>query len=188
MCGIAGIYDLAGSPVGSDELERMVATIIHRGPDAQSVHCFPGGGLGSTRLAVLDLRPESNQPFVSTDGRYAISYNGEIFNYLELREELLRLGHCFRTDSDTEVLLEAFREWGADAVNRLNGMWAFAIYDHQRDELFCSRDRFGIKPFYYAQADGRFIFGSEVKALLAVAPGLAEPDHAHLARFVISTV
>ncbi|MPZ99198.1 MAG: asparagine synthase (glutamine-hydrolyzing) [Dehalococcoidia bacterium] len=188
MCGIAGIYDLAGSAVGNDELERMVATIVHRGPDATSTHCFPGGGLGSTRLAVLDLRPESNQPFVSTDGHYAVSYNGEIFNYLELREQLLGLGHSFRTDSDTEVLLEAYREWGADAVGRLNGMWAFAIYDGARDELFCSRDRFGIKPFYYAQDGGRFLFASEVKALLAVAPALAEPDHAHLARFVADTV
>lgn len=185
MCGVAGIYNIRSStPTGSEELESMVATIHHRGPDAKGTHAFPGGGLGSTRLAIIDLRPESNQPFTTSDGRYTIAYNGEIYNYLELREELEELGHEFRTHSDTEVVIEAYRRWGASAVERFNGMWGLAIHDARRDELFCSRDRFGIKPFFYALHKGRLLFASEIKALLAVAPELAQPNHAQLITFV----
>ncbi|HJT96247.1 MAG TPA: N-acetylglutaminylglutamine amidotransferase, partial [Mycobacterium sp.] len=162
----------------------MIQTMPHRGPDASAVSTPAlGVGLGHLRLAVLDLVPESNQPFVSTDGRYSITYNGEIYNYIELRSELESLGFRFRTHSDTEVLLTAYAAWGADAVSKFNGMWAFAIYDAVEDALFCSRDRFGAKPLYYADYDGRLLVGSEIKALLAVERGLAQPNYAALSRF-----
>ena len=177
MCGIVAIHDLAGRPVPSAELERMLQTIRHRGPDADGTWCAVSGiGLGHVRLAVIDLAPESNQPFVAGDGSAVLTYNGEVFNYLELRAELESLGHVFRTRSDTEVLLAAYRQWGEDVCSHLNGMWAFAIYDARKRELFCSRDRFGIKPLYYASTGGRLLIASEVKALLAVAPELARLD------------
>ena len=178
MCGIAGIYDQAGRrPVEERELAAMLRTMPHRGPDASGIwHGADGVGLAHVRLAIIDLRPESNQPFSSVDGNVVVTYNGEIYNYVELRKELEGLGHRFRTNSDTEVLLMAYRQWGQEVCRRLNGMWAFAIYDRRQDLLFCSRDRFGIKPFYYALVSGRLIFASEVKALLHVARELAELD------------
>lgn len=175
MCGIAGIYNqTSGQSVTEQELAAMLRTMPHRGPDASGIwRGAQGIGLAHVRLAIIDLRPESNQPFASSDGDIVMTYNGEIFNYLELRQELKDLGHQFRTNSDTEVLLTAYRQWGQDVCRRLNGMWAFAIYDRRKDLLFCSRDRFGIKPFYYAVIDGRLILASEVKALLAVSRKLA---------------
>ena len=167
----------SGQPVTEQELAAMLHTMPHRGPDASGIwRGAQGIGLAHVRLAIIDLRPESNQPFASSDGDIVMTYNGEIFNYLELRQELKDLGHQFRTNSDTEVLLTAYRQWGQDMCRRLNGMWAFAIYDRRKDLLFCSRDRFGIKPFYYAVIDGRLIFASEVKALLAVSRKLAAID------------
>jgi asparagine synthase (glutamine-hydrolysing) len=148
MCGIAGIWNMrADRAPEPPELRRMVDSMKHRGPDAQGVRTFDGGGFGHARLSILDLSPESNQPFELDGGALLLTYNGEIFNYLDLRAELEALGHAFHTTSDTEVLLHAYKEWGRDAPRRFNGMWAFAIYDRARDELFCSRDRYGIKPF-----------------------------------------
>ena len=155
----------------------MLATMRHRGPDASGTwQEVPGVGVAHVRLAIIDLRPESNQPFVSSDGNLVLTYNGEIFNYLELRQELEGRGYRFRTNSDTEVLLTAYRHWGQNVCHHLNGMWAFAIYDRKQDSLFCSRDRFGIKPFYYAVVHGRLLFASEVKALLALTRELATID------------
>ena len=183
MCGIAGIFDMSsGDPMEPDAVERMIRTIAHRGPDASGVVVFPGGALGAVRLAILDLRPEANQPFASRDGLVLLAYNGEIFNHPELRAELETLGHRFATHCDTEVVLEAYREWGTDAVKRFNGMWAFALYDRERDLLFCSRDRFGVKPFFHTRFGGRFLFASEVKALLAIHRELASPNPAQLRR------
>jgi len=162
----------------------MIEVQRHRGPDAQGTRCFEGGGVGHARLAILDLRPQSNQPFVIDEGDLVLTYNGEIFNFPELRAELEALGCRFTTTSDTEVLIKAYREWGPDAVRRFNGMWAFALYDRKQDLLFCSRDRFGIKPFHYALHDGQFLFASEAKALLAVRPELASPDFDSLSRFL----
>ena len=188
MCGIAGIFNMESSaPVDRSDVERMVATLVHRGPDAQRGSPYEGAALGHARLSILDLRPEAHQPFESEDGAFSITYNGEIFNYVELRDELEAAGYRFRTRCDTEVLLNAYREWGAEVVSRLNGMWAFAILDRRRDELFCSRDRFGIKPFAYAHTSGRFVFASEIKALLAAEPGLASPNYAALAALLRST-
>ena len=183
MCGIAGIFDMSsGEPVEPDAVERMIRTIAHRGPDASGVVGVPGGALGAARLAIFDLRPEVKQPLVSRDGLVSLAYNGEIFNHPELRAELESLGHRFATHCDTEVVLEAYREWGPGAVERFNGMWAFALYDRERDLLFCSRDRFGAKPFFYTRLRGRFLFASEVKALLAVHRELASPNPAQLRR------
>ena len=179
MCGIAGIYVQTGRQqhVEEQELKTMLRTMPHRGPDASGIWCAAEGiGLAHVRLAIIDLRPESNQPFISSDDDIIMTYNGEIYNYLELRKELETLGHRFRTNSDTEVLLMAYRQWGREVCQRLNGMWAFAIYDRRQDLLFCSRDRFGIKPFYYALVNGRLIFASEVKALLEISRELAEID------------
>ena len=190
MCGIAGIYNqTSGQPVMEQELAAMLHTMPHRGPDASGIWRGARGiGLAHVRLAIIDLRPESNQPFASSDGDIVMTYNGEIFNYLELRQELKDLGHQFRTNSDTEVLLTAYRQWGQDVCRRLNGMWAFAIYDRRKDLLFCSRDRFGIKPFYYAMIDGRLIFASEVKALLAISRKLAVIDPGAVSKLMRASI
>jgi len=177
MCGIAGIFRMDGQPVRDEQIAGMVDCIRHRGPDADGCWTERHVGLGHTRLAIIDLTPESNQPFHSADGRYVLTYNGEIFNYIELRKEMEGRGHRFRTRSDTEVLLQAYITWGVECLQRFNGMWAFAIYDRQKDLLFCSRDRFGIKPFVYAETDQSLLFGSEAKSLLAVAPGLRSPNY-----------
>ena len=175
MCGIVAILDSSGKPTSSTELEAVLETIRHRGPDGMGTWTEADGvGLGHVRLAVIDLSRDSDQPFVSNDRALVLTYNGEIFNYVELRAELAALGHAFRTQSDTEVLLAAYEEWGHDICSHLNGMWAFAIYDVRKRELFCSRDRFGIKPLYYATVGERLLLASEVKALLAAEPTLAQ--------------
>ena len=186
MCGIAGIYSNAsGAPVSTDELQRMLGTMPYRGPDAQGVVLPNAGvGIGHLRLSILDLSEGGNQPFVSPDDRYFLTFNGEIFNYVELRSELGALGHRFRTSCDTEVLLAAYAQWGTDCSSRFNGMWAFAIYDAREDTLFCSRDRFGAKPLYYAQSRQRLLVASEIKAILAVAPELATPNYDMLSVFL----
>ena len=190
MCGIVGIFNQSSDQnVDEPRLWSMLATMRHRGPDADGTWLRANGiGLGHVRLAVIDLSTASNQPFVSADGNFVLTYNGEIFNYLELRNELEEMGHRFRTESDTEVLLTAYRQWGQGVCERMNGMWAFAIYDCRKDLLFCSRDRFGIKPFYYAFADGAFIFASEVKALTAVAPQLATLDARATSKFLRASI
>jgi len=186
MCGIAGIFDQnSKQSVTEQDLLTMLRTMRHRGPDASGTwQEVLGVGIAHVRLAIIDLKPESNQPFVSTDGNLVLTYNGEIFNYLELRRELEGHGYRFRTNSDTEVLLTAYRHWGQNVCHRLNGMWAFAIYDRRQDSLFCSRDRFGIKPFYYAVIHGRLLFASEVKALLALTRELAAIDPAAVSKML----
>jgi asparagine synthase (glutamine-hydrolysing) len=177
MCGIVGYINLNGEPAIASEIREMVACIRHRGPDAEDWKTKNHVALGHTRLAIIDLQPESNQPFESTDKRYSLVYNGEVFNYVELRSELENLGCVFRTQSDTEVVLQAYIVWGDNCVSRFNGMWAFAIYDQSKDRLFCSRDRFGIKPFVYSFHRQRFLFGSEIKPMIAICPSLREPNY-----------
>lgn len=161
----------------------MSAQIAHRGPDDDGLWSDPGVVLAHRRLSIIDLSAAGHQPMVCDCGRYAVTYNGEIYNYVELRRELEDQGEVFRTESDTEVLLTAFRRWGEDAVSRFNGMWAFAIWDRKTRTLFASRDRFGQKPFYFVERGGNFYFASEIKALLE-APGVsAEPDPAAVADF-----
>jgi asparagine synthase (glutamine-hydrolysing) len=165
MCGICGFIG-AGS---SDDLTRMSALLRHRGPDDSGIWTSPTAPiqLASRRLAVVDL-PGGHQPMLTADGQLVVVFNGEIYNHRELREELEKLGHQFRTDhSDTEVLLLGYRQWGAQLPQRLNGMWAFALYDLNRGTLFCSRDRFGEKPFYYARTKDAFVFASELTSLAA---------------------
>ncbi|HMI95498.1 MAG TPA: hypothetical protein VK479_03235, partial [Micropepsaceae bacterium] len=167
MCGIAGIFDLAGpGPVDRRLLTAMTNAIAHRGPDGAGYHLDPGVGLGHRRLAIIDVA-HGQQPMFNEDGSVAIVYNGEIYNFQELVPELQRAGHRFRTQCDTEVIVHAWEQWGADCVKRFRGMFAFALYDRNRHVLFLARDRLGKKPLYYTLAGGRYLlFASELKALL----------------------
>lgn len=166
MCGVVGICSLRGEPVDPQPLERMLGILRHRGPDATGVWAEGPVALGHARLSIIDLAGGS-QPMRSQGGDVCITFNGEIFNYVELREELVRRGHRFRTRSDTEVILHLYEEKGEDCVHDLNGQWAFAIWDRRRRSLFLSRDRVGVRPLYYTVAEGQFLFASEVKALFA---------------------
>ena len=167
MCGITGIYHLVTpKPVDPARLERMCAAMAHRGPDGQGVWTAPGVGLGHVRLSIIDLAG-SPQPMASSDGRAMLVFNGEIYNYRELREELRGSGAEFRTDGDSEVILAAWQRWGPACVTRLHGMFAFAIYDLEARTLFLARDRLGVKPLFYAPlSDGSLAFASELKGLL----------------------
>ena len=165
MCGICGIIHFDGKPVDSQDIKQMMAAIKHRGPDDEGYFIDKHTGLGNVRLSILDLSAAGRQPMFSQDKRYCLVYNGEVYNYLELREEL-QGKYQFKTKTDTEIVLNAFSEWGPDCLKRFNGMFAFAIYDTLTEELFMARDRFGIKPFYYYRDDSIFAFASEQRALL----------------------
>jgi asparagine synthase (glutamine-hydrolysing) len=167
MCGIIAVVDPRRGGVSEGLLQSMAATIRHRGPDATGVHLAAPAGLAATRLAIIDLSPEASQPFVSDDGRVAVVHNGELYNFRELRDELLECGHAFKTRTDTEVVLHGYLEWGASCIERFEGMYAFAVWDARTETLFAARDRFGVKPLYWHVADGRLMLASEVKALLA---------------------
>jgi asparagine synthase (glutamine-hydrolysing) len=197
MCGIAGIV----APEGFEPslLVNMTHLIRYRGPDgfgfaftqlndkcdAEIIHNQdrrpsnprPQIGLGNRRLAILDISQAGSQPMQTEDGAYTITFNGEIYNYKEIRELLERSGHHFRTLTDTEVILHAYQQWGPDCLEHFNGMWAFALWDRPQQKLFCARDRFGVKPFYYAIYDGAFFFGSEIKQILQATgmPRVANP-------------
>ena len=168
MCGIAGIFHISTpKPVDPARVERMCDTIAHRGPDGSGVWTAPGVALGHRRLSIIDVAG-SPQPMASSDGRAMLVFNGEIYNFRELRVELATGGARFHTDGDSEVILAAWQRWGRDCVSRLHGMFAFAIYDLQDHTLFLARDRLGVKPLFYAQlADGSVAFASELKALVA---------------------
>lgn len=161
MCGIAGFWGEGGEPVGW----RMIESLRHRGPDYQGVWCEGTVVLAHARLSILDLDPRSHQPFFSSDGRYGIVFNGEIYNFQVLRAELEKAGYTFRTTSDTEVLLTAYQHWGGACLERLRGMFAFAIYDRVERRFFLARDPMGKKPLYYTFQGGIFAFASEIKAL-----------------------
>lgn len=165
MCGIFGLVSKIGA-VDVDLVDRLTDLVAHRGPDGRGVRVCGNVGLGHRRLAIIDLSAGGAQPM--RDRRYPIwiTYNGEIYNYLELRGELQRLGFAFETGSDTEVLLAAYVCWGEKCLDRFNGMWSFAIFDERDNTLFCARDRFGVKPFYYLDTDSEFAFGSEIRQLL----------------------
>lgn len=167
----------------------MQLAMQHRGPNASGQQlCDEVCGFAHRRLSIIDLDPSSNQPFTSNDKQQVIAFNGEIFNFVELRSELESLGHSFRTKSDTEVLLASYRQWGTECVNRLNGMWAFAIYDARDRSVFCSRDRFGIKPFVYGEHAGRLFFASEAKAILAVEDRFRKANHDSLSLLLRSSI
>lgn len=165
MCGIAGLLNLNGSPVSSVTLKKMTDEIAHRGPDGEG-HWIEGNvGIGHRRLAILDLSSAGQQPMVSADHRYVLSYNGEVYNYRELRTDLEAEGVWFRSNTDSEVVLYALVLWGAEALVKFNGMFALALWDRKERSLLLARDRYGIKPLYYATQGNTFSFGSEQKAL-----------------------
>lgn len=172
MCGIVGIVDARGrGPISREVLDRMNERQHHRGPDEGGLHIEPGVGLGHRRLSIIDLST-GQQPLFNEDGSVAVVFNGEIYNFHELVPELQALGHVFRTRSDTEVIVHGWEAWGEDCVQRFRGMFAFAIWDRNRQTLFLARDRMGVKPLHYALLDdGTLIFASEIKALLSH-PGL----------------
>ena len=171
MCGIAGHLNLHGGSAGRDAVQRMTDAIRHRGPDGEGVFVDGPVALGHRRLSIIDLSPAGTQPMSTADSRYVITYNGEVYNFRELRRELEGYGHTFVSGTDTEVVLYAFVQWGERCLERFNGMFAFAIWDRHEERLFLSRDRYGIKPLYIAERNGVFLFGSEIKALLAY-PGM----------------
>jgi asparagine synthase (glutamine-hydrolysing) len=166
MCGISGWFDTRGTkPADQNVVGAMNGRIAHRGPDGDGFFYAPGVALAHRRLAIIDLST-GDQPMASASGQTEIVFNGEIYNFRELRAELQAKGRPFRTRSDTEVILQAWEEWGPDAVNRLKGMFAFALWERKSDQLFLVRDRLGEKPLYYAMLDnGELIFASELKAL-----------------------
>jgi asparagine synthase (glutamine-hydrolysing) len=164
MCGITGIINKKGSVASGTILKQMNDLIAHRGPNAEGYYCSKSVGLAHRRLSVLDLVESANQPMDYND--YTITYNGEVYNYVALKKELEEKGYIFKSETDTEVVLAAYQEWGEKCVDYFNGMWAFAIYDRRNNTVFLSRDRFGIKPLYYYSDETHFYFGSEIKQLL----------------------
>lgn len=183
MCGIAGVYSPFAPDVSKAEMSTFIDTLSHRGPDGKDLFrdlvepCW----LGHRRLNILDLSDAASQPMSYGGGRYWIVFNGEIYNFIELRKELIAKGHVFRTNSDTEVILASYAEWGESCQIKFNGMWAFAIWDSKGKFLFLSRDRFGVKPLYYQFSRGRFLFASELKSFLAMGDDGVEFDHQYIA-------
>ncbi len=167
MCGVAGIVRLDGAPVEHAELARMAASLVHRGPDGNGLYAHGSMGFAFRRLAIIDRSHASDQPLISDDGRYVIVFNGEIYNYQQLRTELQGAGYVFRSNGDTEVLLQLYAHMGPSCLHKLNGMWAFLIYDRYERSLFGSRDRFGVKPLYWHRGRGAIIWASEIKGIVA---------------------
>ncbi len=179
MCGIVG-YISKDELIERSLFERMTDTLAHRGPDDRGTFYEDYMALGQRRLSIIDLSEKGHQPMPYMN-KYVIVLNGEIYNYIELREELASEGYSFNSKTDTEVVVAAYDKWGKDCTNRFNGMWAFAIYDREKKELFCSRDRFGVKPFYYLYNENKFIFASEIKAIL---PALNNKPEANIPRIL----
>lgn len=167
MCGICGVFNFRGLPVDRGLVDKMMSVIQHRGPDGSGSFISGCIGLGHRRLSIIDLSGGS-QPISNEDGSINMIFNGEIYNFIELRKELVKYGHVFRTESDTEVIVHGYEQWGSDCVTRFNGMFAFALWDANRRELFLARDHLGVKPLYYIKLGDRFLFASEIKALLTV--------------------
>ena len=184
MCGIAGQFCFIGDP-DAQLVANMAERLIHRGPDDDGQYTDNRVSLAHRRLAIIDLSDDAHQPMMNEDGSIILVYNGEIYNYPELREKLVQKGHTFKSQSDTEVILHGYEEWGINlCLQMLDGMFAFAIWDTKQRVMFCARDRFGIKPFYYSIIDGSFLFASEIKALL-VHPGLGiEPEDSTVNEFL----
>jgi asparagine synthase (glutamine-hydrolysing) len=175
MCGICGIIQLQKKPVAEQDIRRMMEKIRHRGPDDNGLFLQDNVGFGFQRLSILDLSAAGHQPMFSNDGAHVIVFNGEIFNYVELKSEL-KGQYDFKTGTDTEVILAAYQTWGEKCLDKLNGMFAFAIYNRLTGEVFAARDRFGVKPFYYYRNQEVFIFASEIKAILPLVPEAKPKD------------
>jgi asparagine synthase (glutamine-hydrolysing) len=172
VCGIAGLVGCQGEIVDAATVRQMCATIVHRGPDDEGIRASGAVGLGMRRLSIIDLAG-GRQPIHNEDQTIWVVFNGEIYNFPELRQDLEKRGHRFYTHSDTEVIVHLYEELGSDCISKLRGMFAIALYDERRQSLLLARDRLGKKPLYYAQKDGRLYFGSEIKTILAVAPELS---------------
>jgi asparagine synthase (glutamine-hydrolysing) len=184
MCGIAGLFRFAGVPVAADEVEAVRAMAVaqrHRGPDDAGLEVLPSCVLANQRLSILDLSPAGHMPMRSEDGGLVLTHNGEIYNYVELRDELRALGCVFRSDGDSEVILHAYRQWGPSCVERFVGMWAFALYDAKDRTLVLSRDCLGIKPLYVHRTPERVVFASEIKAIVAFLRQQGQPVKPNLA-------
>jgi asparagine synthase (glutamine-hydrolysing) len=184
MCGIVGVLHSRNMPAAPVDVQRMCEALLHRGPDDHGIFCEGGVGLGHRRLSIIDLSAAGRQPISSPDGRYVMVYNGEVYNFQELRVELSGLGHSFNTRTDSEVVLHAVMQWGASAVTRFNGMFAFAVYDRDSQEILLARDRYGIKPLYLCRSGGRLLFASEVKGLLAHSEVDARLDRTALVEYL----
>ena len=165
MCGICGIYSFKGEPVYSDLLERMTSALKHRGPDGAGRYVSGRVALGHRRLSIIDIEGGA-QPITNEDESLHLIFNGEIYNFVELRDELEKKGHIFKTRSDTEVIIHGYEEWGLECVKRFNGIFAFALWDQTLGRLFLARDHLGVKPLYYVVLGNRFFFASEIKSLL----------------------
>src|SRR5437773_2376168 len=167
MCGIAGIYFSDGKrPQAEPLIARMTSSLTHRGPDEYGYHVDAKAALGHRRLSIIDLE-SGQQPMYNEDRTICVVFNGEIYNFAEIRDRLVADGHVFRTNSDTETIVHAYERWGERCVDAFRGMFAFAVRDVRKDRLFLARDRFGKKPLFYASYDGKFVFASEMKAILA---------------------
>src|SRR6188472_20630 len=165
MCGIAGFVSLDARAADRELLAKMIDAVRYRGPDESDVYAHENCGLAHARLSIVDPAG-GQQPMQSADGSLCVVFNGEIFNHVELREELERQGRRFRTRCDTEVILHLYEEMGEACVTKMNGQWAFAVWDTRRRRLFLSRDRLGVRPLYYSRQPGAFVFGSEIKSIL----------------------
>ena len=169
MCGISGIINKNNKSVEESLIHQMTEIIAHRGPDSSGSYLYKNIAFGHRRLSILDLSSSGHQPMKYLDD-LVITYNGEIYNFIEIREELIQKGYIFDSNSDTEVILKAYHFWGKTCVNYFNGMWSFSIIDIKQKIVFCSRDRFGVKPFYYIENNDLFSFGSEISQLLPFLP------------------
>lgn len=177
MCGICGIINFDHTPPSEINIKSMMKFMKHRGPDDDGLFINENIGLGFVRLSILDLSPKGHQPMFDESGRFVIIHNGEVYNYIELRDELKKAGFIFRSDTDTEVILKSYIHWGESCLEKFNGMWAFAIFDREEKVLFISRDRYGIKPFYYYLDNNQFIFASEIPPILAVLNKKSSPNY-----------
>ncbi len=185
MCGIAGIWNRDGRPIAEERLTNMRRSLEHRGPDSSGVAIDGSLGMAHCRLSILDLSSHADQPLSSDDGALTLSFNGEIHNFVEIRAELEQLGCCFHSTGDSEVVLQAYQQWGCDCFARFNGMWALAIWDRWRGRLVLSRDRFGLKPLFYSVRGPRIVFASEIKGILAAFPEEAAIDESELAAYLL---
>ena len=175
MCGIFGVV---GKPIDESLARTCTDRLYHRGPDSGKVWQQGSVTLGHRRLAIFDLSENGIQPMEYANGRYVIVYNGEVYNFPEIRDELIKLGHSFRSDCDSEVIMAAYMQWGSSCLDRMNGMWSFAIWDNAEKKLFMSRDRFGVKPLYYTflnEDRTAIAFASEMKALMPLIISVSSP-------------
>jgi asparagine synthase (glutamine-hydrolysing) len=184
MCGITGFYQFKNITDVRNHLKLMTDQLAHRGPDDDGIYCNEKIGLGHRRLSILDLSAAGHQPMFSRDNSIAIVFNGEIYNYPELKQQLIEHGHSFNSNTDTEVILKGFEQWGTAVFEKLNGIFAFALWDDRNKELFLVRDRLGVKPLYFYQNDNCFYFGSEIKSFRIVCPELNRIDQAAFAAFL----